>query len=184
MPQLQAFSRSLCRRHGLAEDMAQDALAKAWRSRHLFEPGTNLKAWLFTILRHRYYSHMRRAWREIRWDDDAGEQIPAPADEQMWAMELSDCARALSQLPQQQRDAVLLIGAGGLTYDDAAAILHTPVGSLKSRTSRGRSDMAKYLTGEKPLQPRSRETGAAGLDEILVRFDRLKDDETGNSGRA
>jgi RNA polymerase sigma factor (sigma-70 family) len=103
IPHLRAFSRVLCGRRAIAEDLAQEALAKAWRARERFELGTNLKAWLFTILRNEFYSHARRAWRETHWDDDLGDNIPAPPREQEWAMELSDAARALNALPDCQR---------------------------------------------------------------------------------
>src|ERR1700681_4251358 len=81
---LRAFSFTLCRRRDLAEDMAQDALIKAWRSRSSYEPGTNLKAWLFTILRNEVLSHHRRAWRQMPWDAEEGEKIAGP-EEQGWA---------------------------------------------------------------------------------------------------
>jgi RNA polymerase sigma-70 factor, ECF subfamily len=123
IPHLRAFSRMLCGRRAIAEDMAQEALAKAWRARGSFEPGTNLKAWLFTILRNEFYSHARRAWRETHWDSDLGECIAGPASEQEWTMELSDTARALSGLPDGQRKALILIAAGGFSYEDAAAAL-------------------------------------------------------------
>src|ERR1700683_1811776 len=79
IPHLRAFSRMLCGRRVIAEDMAQEALAKAWRARARFQPGTNLKAWLFTILRNEYYSHGRRAWRETHWDEVLGGRIAAPS---------------------------------------------------------------------------------------------------------
>lgn len=156
IPHLRAFSKNLCRKQGNAEDMAQEALAKAWRARDRFEPGTNLKAWLFTILRHEFYSHMRRAWRETRWDDALGGQIPAPPNEQAWAMDLTDCTRAIEQLPDRQREALLLIGAGGFTYGEAADLLGMPIGSLKSRAARGRGELVKFFDGKKSLPKRSR----------------------------
>jgi RNA polymerase sigma-70 factor (ECF subfamily) len=80
MPALRAFSRSLCGRQGVSDDMAQNALTKAWRARTSFEPGSNMKAWLFTILRNEFYSHARRAWRETHWDAGQSEAIPAAPD--------------------------------------------------------------------------------------------------------
>src|SRR5271156_4792461 len=78
IPHLRAFSRAICRHRDLAEDMAQEALAKAWRCRDQFEPGTNLKAWLFNIFRNEFYSHKRRAWRETRWDESKGDRAAPP----------------------------------------------------------------------------------------------------------
>jgi RNA polymerase sigma-70 factor (ECF subfamily) len=167
IPQLRALSRTLCGKQGIADDMAQEALAKAWGARDRFEPGTNLKAWLFTILRHEFYSHMRRAWRETRWDEQLGEQIPAPADEQVWAMDLSDCARAIGALPQRQREALLMVGAAGHTYGEAADFLGEAVGSVKSRMARGRGELVKFFEGKKPLPRRSPMTAAAATDSIL-----------------
>jgi RNA polymerase sigma-70 factor, ECF subfamily len=94
IPQLCAFSRRLCRSHEFADDMAQEALAKAWRARDQFKPGTSLKAWLFTILRNQVYSEARRAWRKIQWDEERGKRIPAPAGQQEHAMDVSDTEHA------------------------------------------------------------------------------------------
>ena len=103
IPFLRGLSGVMCGKRAIAEDMAQEALTKAWRSRDSFEPGTNIKAWLFTILRNAIYSNSRRAWRELQWDETLGEKIPAPPREQEWALELSDAARALSMLKLEQR---------------------------------------------------------------------------------
>src|SRR5450432_3422569 len=78
IPHLRAFARKLCGHRELAEDLVQDTLTKAWAARERFELGTNMKAWLFTILRHELYSHGRRAWRQVHWDEDKGETIPRP----------------------------------------------------------------------------------------------------------
>jgi len=170
VPFLRAFSRGLCRKEDLAEDLAQEALAKAWCARDRFEPGTNLKAWLFTILRHEYYSHKRRAWRQMAWDEQLGEQIPAAEGQQLWAMHLSDCVRAFGQLPDRQREALLLVGAGGFSQEEAANVLGTAAGSLKSRTARGRSALAEFLQGDRQLPQRSTARAAAGMDDILAQL--------------
>src|SRR3954469_7664340 len=138
IPQLRAFAYWLCKRQEQAEDLTQEALAKAWRSRASFEPGTNLKAWAFFILRNEFYSQRRTAWRQVHWDEIKGERIAAPADGQLWSLELSDTAEALHALPDGQREALVLVGAGGLSYQDAAKICGTQLGTLKSRVARGR----------------------------------------------
>ena len=97
IPFLRAFARSLCGNQETADDLAQETLVKAWQARDMFAPGTNLKAWLFTILRNQFYSDSRRAWRQAPWDQEAAERIPGSAGEQSWAAELSDTARALSR---------------------------------------------------------------------------------------
>jgi len=170
IPHLRAFSHQLCGRQGIAEDMAQEALVKAWRARSRFVAGTNLKAWLFTILRHAFYSHMRRAWREARWDEHLGEQIPAPPDEQVWASELSDFVRGLDALPKHQREALLLTGIAGFSYSDTGKILKTPVGSVKSRAARGRGTLTRYRDGESRLPPRVPKVPSAAYDDILVQL--------------
>jgi RNA polymerase sigma-70 factor (ECF subfamily) len=126
IPFLRAFSRSLCGDRELADDLAQEALAKAWQSRDTFRVGSNLKAWLFTILRNQFYSDRRRAWRQAPWDDAAAERVPVAKGEQTWAVHLSDTARALRSLPPEQREALILVGAGGFSYEDAAKISNSP----------------------------------------------------------
>jgi RNA polymerase sigma factor (sigma-70 family) len=170
LPHLRNFSRMLCGRQAFAEDIAQETLIKAWRARDRFEPGTNLRAWLFTILRHEYYSYRRRAWRQTAWDEDFGNRIPAPADEQSWAMDLSDCTRALDQIPHCQRETLLLVGVGGYSYENAAALLGAPIGTLKSRLARGRSNLTKRLASNQPMRPRSQARATTGVDDILVQM--------------
>lgn len=125
--------------------MAQIALAKGWAARGHFEMGTNLKAWLFTILRNEIYSHHRTAWRQMNWDEDASASIPSANDQQGWSAELSDVARAMRRLPDVQREALVLVGAGGVTYEDAAKICDTEVGTVKSRVARARIALMKIL---------------------------------------
>jgi RNA polymerase sigma-70 factor (ECF subfamily) len=172
IPQLRAFSRMLSGKRAIAEDMAQEALAKAWRARASFVPGTNLKAWLFTILRNEVYSHARRAWRETAWDEAEGNLIAAPANEQDSAMNLSDTARALRGLPDCQREALILIAAGGLSYEDAAKVCGTPVGTVKSRVARARAALVKMLDDDKPI-PRYLASGMTASEEILGQLSAL-----------
>jgi RNA polymerase sigma-70 factor (ECF subfamily) len=172
IPQLRAFARMLCGKRAIAEDMAQEALAKAWRARGSFVPGTNLKAWLFTILRNEVYSHARRAWRETPWDEAEGNLIAAPANEQESAMNLSDTARALRGLPDCQREALILIAAGGLSYEDAAKVCGTPVGTVKSRVARARFALAKMLDDDKPM-PRYLPSGITASEDILGQLSAL-----------
>lgn len=169
-PHLRAFSSTPCKRRDIAEDLAQEALLRAWRARASFEAGTNLKAWLFTILRNAFYSHARRAWREDHWDADAAENIEAPPDKQDWTIELSDTARALRSLPDEQREAIILVGAGGFSYEEAAKICCSPIGTVKSRVARGRSALLATLDGDRPLKPQSRMSAA---DDILTQMSAL-----------
>lgn len=155
IPHLRAFSRVLCKKRPAADDIVQDTLAKALRSRDCFEPGTNMKAWLFTILRNTFYSGTRRSWREMEWDAELGEQIAGPANAQEWTIGLSDAARALGSLPCNQREALILVGAGGFSYEAAGQICGTPSGTVKSRVARGRAALVNMLDGDKAMPPRT-----------------------------
>jgi RNA polymerase sigma-70 factor (ECF subfamily) len=173
IPFLRAFARSLCGNPETADDLAQEALVKAWQSRGSFEAGTNLKAWLFTILRNQFYSDRRRAWRQTAWDQDAAERIPASDGEQNWAVDLSDTARALSCLSDEQREALILVGAGGFSYEDAALICHCAVGTVKSRVARARKTLMSILSGEEPLPPVERASEGDAANDIMAQLDRL-----------
>jgi len=169
-PHLRAFSRTLCSRRDFADDLAQEALLRAWRARESFESGTNLRAWLFTILRNAFYSHGRRAWREGHWDSETAERIEAPPDEQHWTIELSDTARAMYRLPDVQREAIILIGAGGFSYEEAARICGTAIGTIKSRVARGRIALLAALDGTEKL-PTSR--GVTASADIMSQLNAL-----------
>jgi RNA polymerase sigma-70 factor (ECF subfamily) len=173
IPHLRAFSRSLCSRRDLAEDLAQEALVKAWRARDSYISGTNLKAWLFTILRNTFYSQGRRAWREAHLDVGVAESIAAPPKEQDWSIELTDVARALRKLPDAQRDAVILVGAGGVSYKDAAKICSANIGTMKSRVARGRIALLGFMEGVNPLPLRSVEPPTTGSDDIFAQLGAL-----------
>ncbi|HEV2561672.1 MAG TPA: sigma-70 family RNA polymerase sigma factor [Rhizomicrobium sp.] len=170
IPHLRAFSRMLCAERTLAEDMAQEALLKAWRSQDHFVPGTNLKAWLFTILRNEFYSHMRRGKRETSWDDNLGRRIPAPADEQESALHLSDTAWALGELPERQRESLILVGVGGFSYEDAANISSIRVGTVKSRVARARAALVKILDGDKRLPRHMPARATVPSDDLLAQL--------------
>jgi RNA polymerase sigma-70 factor (ECF subfamily) len=144
----------------LGEDIAQETLTKAWKARSSYQPGTKMKAWLFSILRNEYISYQRRAWRQVGWDQDAMEKIPAPLLQQKWESELFDVRRALLFLPANQREALLLITASGFSYEEAASITATPIGTLKSRVSRARAKLLSLLDGGDPAAPEAH-TGRA-----------------------
>lgn len=173
IPFLRAFSRSLCGERELADDLAQEALAKAWQSRDTFRPGSNLKAWLFTILRNQFYSDRRRAWRQAPWDETAVERVPTARGEQTWAVQLSDTARALRGLPAEQREALILVGAGGFSYEDAARIANCAVGTVKSRVARARKALMASLEGQGPLSDEPRPAGGDATNEIMAQLDHL-----------
>ena len=182
IPFLRAFSRSLCGDREAADDLAQEALAKAWQSRDTFRAGSNLKAWLFTILRNQFYSDRRRAWRQAPWDESAVERVPAARGEQTWAVQLSDTARALRGLPAEQREALILVGAGGFSYEDAARIANCAVGTVKSRVARARKALIASLEGTGALPNEPRPAGGDATNEIMAQLDHLAPPDTPHTG--
>ena len=173
IPFLRAFARSLCGNPDTADDLAQEALVKAWQARATFAAGTNLKAWLFTILRNQFYSDRRRAWRQAPWDQDAAERIPGTSGQQSWAAELSDTTRALTALSDEQREALILVGVGGFSYEDAARICNCAVGTVKSRVARARRALISILEGQEPLPPNVHAAKGDAANEIMAQLDRL-----------
>jgi RNA polymerase sigma-70 factor (ECF subfamily) len=173
VPFLRAFARSLTGNQEAADDLAQETLVKAWQSRASFQPGTNLKAWLFTILRNQFYSDRRRAWRQAPWDQDAAERIPGGGEDQVYSAELSDTVRALKHLSDEQREALILVGAGGFSYEDAAKICKCAVGTVKSRVARARKTLIEILDGSDGLGDASRPAGGDAAREIMEQLDKL-----------
>lgn len=145
IPNLRAFAISLCRDVQRADDLVQDTLVKAWHRHHTFTPGTNLKAWLFTILRNTYFSECRKHRREVHGIDGAWVGQLAVHAEQQGNLDMSDFMAALGRLSADQREALTLVGAEGLTYEEAARIAGTEVGTIKSRVSRARTRLAEML---------------------------------------
>jgi RNA polymerase sigma-70 factor (ECF subfamily) len=145
IPHMRAFARSLCGDPALADDLAQDALAKALKSRESYQLGTNMKAWLFMILRNQFYSEKRRSWRGSQLDQDVAEKTLHAVDDPSSALELNDVRMALQMLPDVQREALVMIGAGGLSYEEAAEIAGVAVGTVKSRVSRARAALQVIL---------------------------------------
>jgi len=150
IPNMRAFAISLCGNRDRADDLVQEALVKAWNHLESFEQGTNLKAWLFTILRNAYFSELRKTKREIADSDGqfaARQAVPA---EQQGHLDLVDLNNALAKLPADQREAVILVGAEGFSYEDAAGICGCAVGTVKSRVNRARTKLAELLSDEPP----------------------------------
>ena len=180
---LPSLARSLCGNPDTADDLAQETLVKAWQARATFAAGTNLKAWLFTILRNQFYSDRRRAWRQAPWDQDAAERIPGTSGQQSWAAELSDTTRALRALSDEQREALILVGAGGFSYEDAARICNCAVGTVKSRVARARRALISILEGQEPLPPSERAAQGDAANEIMAQLDRLAPSDGSESAR-
>jgi RNA polymerase sigma-70 factor (ECF subfamily) len=142
---LRAFAISLCRDVTLADDLVQDTLLKAWSKFHLFTPGTNLRAWLFTILRNGFYSGRRKRAREVSDSDGtlAGQLACKPDHDGHLA--LGELAAALGRLPAEQREALILVGAMGFSIEEAAETCGCATGTIKSRANRGRKALAAML---------------------------------------
>ena len=146
LPGLRAFAISLCRRSEQADDLVQETVLKAWAKQSSFEPGTNMRAWLFTILRNEFFSQMRKAGREVQDSEGYFTDNVAVHPSQFGSMDLADFKRALDQLPADQREAVILIGASGFAYEEAAEICGCAVGTIKSRVNRGRTRLQELLS--------------------------------------
>ena len=145
IPSLRAFAVSLSQNADKADDLVQETLVKAWDKHESFQPGTNLKAWLFTILRNEFYSQMRKRGREIQDSDGMMTGRLAVHPSQHGMLDLKDFRGALEQLPEDQREAIILIGASGFSYEEAAEICNCAVGTIKSRVSRARTRLQDIL---------------------------------------
>jgi RNA polymerase sigma-70 factor (ECF subfamily) len=155
LPSLRVCALSFPANHDKADDLVQDTVMKAWAKQSSFEMGTNIKAWLFTILRNEFYSQMRKRGREVQDSDGAFTERLSVHPSQYGSMDLEDFKKALAQLPDDQREAVILIGASGFSYEEAAAICDCAVGTMKSRVSRARSRLTDILkvSGESDYGP-------------------------------
>lgn len=146
---LRAFGVSLCGDRERADDLVQETLFKAWNHLDSFEEGTNLKAWLFTILRNTYFSERRRRKREVEDVDGSYAAKLSSSPEQHGHMDMRDFQEALSGLPDDQREALVLVGAAGFSYEEAAEISGCAVGTIKSRVNRARRRLAETLQMER-----------------------------------
>ena len=178
IPHLRAFGRSLSGSRDLADDLVQETLLKAWAARKRFQAGTNMRAWTFIILRNLFLSQMRRARFKGEWDDITAAKILAAPASQDRHIELGDMQRALMYLPQPQREALILVGAGGFAYEEAADICGCAVGTIKSRVARGRVALEALLTGGTLPSRRQHKTdpNVSALQNIIGQVDELSRD--------
>jgi RNA polymerase sigma-70 factor (ECF subfamily) len=158
IPRLRALSIGLCGKGAQAEDLVQEALTRAWANLSSFQPGTNMEAWLYTILRNEFYTYLRKRRREVPDPDGAyaATLISAPAQE--GHVNFQDLRVGLAKLPPPLREAILLVGASGLSYEDAAAMCHCAIGTMKSRVHRARVRLMEMLNDTSPP--------AAGLPSV------------------
>lgn len=154
VPHLRAFARGLCGRHDMADDLVQETMLKAWAAQERFEPGTSMRAWTFVILRNAYLTDMRRNRFRGDYDEGVAERILTAPASQEEPIHLSDLHRALLTLPPERREALLLVGAGGFSYEEAARICGCAIGTIKSRVGRARAALNTMLS-EGKIPPRS-----------------------------
>lgn len=178
IPHLRAFGRSLSGSRDLADDLVQETLLKAWAARKRFQAGTNMRAWTFIILRNLFLSQMRRARFKGEWDEITASKLLAAPASQDRHVELGDMQRALLHLPQPQREALILVGAGGFAYEEAAEICGCAVGTIKSRVARGRVALEQLLSGGKLPSRRQHKTdpNSSALAQIMGEVDHLSKD--------
>jgi RNA polymerase sigma-70 factor (ECF subfamily) len=145
IPRLRRYARALTRDVIAADDLVQECLTRALSKSQLWQEGTDLRAWLFTILHNQYVNQVRRSMREgmaVGLDD---EQPMLGAPHQEKSLELRDLERALAKLPKEQKSALLLVGMEGMPYEEAAAVLGVAVGTIRSRLSRGREALRQLM---------------------------------------
>jgi RNA polymerase sigma-70 factor (ECF subfamily) len=171
IPHLRAFARTLCGEAAAADDLAQDAILKAWDARASFQIGTNMKAWTFMILRNQFYSEKRRSWRQSQLDQEAAERTLVAPDDPEAPVALDEMRLALGMLPTEQREALILVGAGGFAYEEAADICGCAVGTVKSRVSRARRALQGIL--EQGAYDRDGAPAGEAMRSILADAERL-----------
>jgi RNA polymerase sigma-70 factor, ECF subfamily len=168
IPHLRAFARSLTRNREQADDLVHDAVVRALSAANQFRPGTNFKAWMFTILRNLYYNEGRKdRARCVSLDGLTIEVESTPATQEA-SLEFRDFRRAYWQLSDAHREVLILVGASGLSYEEAAQVCHCAVGTIKSRISRARHELAELLSGDAPGNGRPQPTTATGADPAAV----------------
>lgn len=142
---MRAFAVSLTRNSATADDLVQDTLVKAWTNIDKFQAGTNMRAWLFTILRNTFYSLRRKRKREVEDGEGALSAGLAQKPDHDGRLQMREFGIAFAQLPDEQREALILVGAGGFSYDEAAAMCGVRVGTIKSRVNRARNRLSEML---------------------------------------
>ena len=146
VPSLRAFAISLCGNVDRADDLVQETLLRALANIDSFQPGTNMSAWLFTILRNHFRSEYRKRRREVEDSDGHYAETLKSQPEQYGQVEFKEFREALSQLPSDQREALILVGASGFSYEEAANICGCAVGTIKSRVNRARTRLAELMS--------------------------------------
>ncbi len=171
LPSLRAFARSLCRNATEADDLVQETMLKAWAARNTYIEEANFKAWTFRILRNALYSNWRKNSRLTQLDDTVYEKTAKATDNAETALELAEVSEAIRHLPLEQREALILIAAGGFNYEEVAAIAGVAVGTVKSRVSRGRANLIGMM--EMRTQRRTSASALGAAERLINDADRL-----------
>jgi RNA polymerase sigma-70 factor, ECF subfamily len=148
VPSLRAFAISLCGNVDRADDLVQETLLRALANINSFQPGTNMSAWLFTILRNHFRSEYRKRRREVEDGDGSYAETLKSHPEQYGRVEFDEFRAALAKLPPDQREALVLVGASGFSYEEAATICECAVGTIKSRVNRARTRLSELMSVE------------------------------------
>lgn len=160
IPQLRAYALSMTRSRVEADDLVQEALMRAWHAKESFQAGTNLKAWIYKIFRNCLYTEWSKQRRLEQDVDGRAAAALVSLAEQDWRLEYNELLEALDELPPQTREAVLLIHAAGLSYEEAAQISGCAVGTMKSRVNRGCARLAELTDNRRPQRSRAADTAS------------------------
>lgn len=182
LPELRAFARRLCRDDTLADDMTQSACLKAWANVDTFKTGSLMRPWLFRILRNEYYQYSRRSWRDEAVPSETIEETLSVADPSEQSMQASQLSDAIYHLPDGQRDALILVLAVGMTYQEAAEVLGCSAGTVKSRVSRARADLATDMSGNKSIRQSRDKTQNSGVQRLFDHADALIEEAKDRAG--
>lgn len=182
LPSLRAFSRGLCGNRDMADDLAQDTMMRAWAARASYTQGSNFRAWMFMIMRNQFYTTIRKNARMTSLDPEFAERVLVVAPAQQNGINVDDVAKALQKLPAEQREVLLLIGANGLSYEEAAEVTGCAIGTVKSRLARGRTALAALIDGptDDALfdSPKKRVTPGKGHEAAQTLSDVLREPPT------
>jgi RNA polymerase sigma-70 factor, ECF subfamily len=182
LPSLRSFSRGLCGNRDMADDLAQDAVMRAWAARASYTQGSNFRAWMFMIMRNQFYTTIRKNSRMTSLDPEIAERVLVVAPAQQNGINVEDVAKALQKLPAEQREVLLLIGANGVSYEEAAEIIGCAMGTVKSRLARGRTALAALIDGPADdalfASPTQRAKLAKGRDAADAFHDVLREPPT------
>ncbi len=159
IPSLRAFARGMCGNRDTADDLAQEAIMRAWAARDSYAAGTNFRAWMFMILRNHYFSYLRKNSRVVSCEPELAERVLVTGPGQHSHIDLADLEKALQKLPDDQREVLMLVGANGMSYQEAAEIVGCAIGTIKSRVARGRAALTLLVDGKESADGGGRNDG-------------------------